>query len=199
MECDDATSACGPSCATTRHARAMSRASIDCDVSLMRDTDRHFVLSGWKRSAREAPQHQAIPSPKFFAGITRQIEALLARPTVSVFVARHHDDGDALYGFACMEQRGPALALHYVYTRQEDRRRGVCSDLLRHALQGASDADTLVYTAGSRFDAQWERWGFSRAELGEWLRGTERPVKDLIRPDIRHRQVSKTVKSGGVR
>lgn len=168
----------------------MSRASFD--VSLMRRGDLNFVASGWKQSAVEAPQNAALPRPKAFDRVTKQFDALYAAsqretPTVVFLVARDTEAPDTLLGFACLEHRGPELALHYAYTRRSHRRLGVCSSLLLHALQGASDAGKLVYTAGSRFDHVWERWGFRRVDLGDWLRSTglDSPVKntrDAVRP-----------------
>lgn len=137
----------------------------------MRRDDLNFVASGWKRSHAEAPQNEALPSPKFYALVSRQFDALMQRPTVAVLVARDPDRPSTLFGFVCVEQIGRTLALHYAYTRKSHKRMGVCSELLRHALQGASDADELVYTAGSRFDDLWERWGFHRVELNDWMRG----------------------------
>jgi GNAT superfamily N-acetyltransferase len=162
----------------------MSRAILDVDVSLMRPGDFDYVASCWKRSQADAPQYAAIPSPKRFAQLTEHFDALLARPTVAVFVARDPGHPDTLFGFACLEHRGPVLALHYAYTRRSHRKLGVCTELLRSALQGASDADELVYTAGSRFDHVWERWGFQRRDLNDWLRhGFTREQSGLTRAD----------------
>ena len=137
----------------------------------MRESDLNFVASGWKRSHADAPQNAAVASPKVFARVSEQFDALLERPTAAVLVARDPERPDTLFGFVCVEQRGRTLALHYAYTRKSHKRMGVCSELLRHALQGAAEADRLVYTAGSRFDGLWERWGFRRVDLNDWLRG----------------------------
>jgi hypothetical protein len=166
---------------------------------MMRPGDLNFVASGWKQSAADAPQNAALPRPKAFDRVGAAFEALFeasqrAPATVAFMVASDPERRDTLFGFMCLEQRGPALALHYAYTRKSHKRMGVCSELLRHALQGASDADTLVYTAGSRFDALWERWGFRRVQLEDWLRDAGGVVKDLTRPDIRLRERGKTVK-----
>jgi hypothetical protein len=117
---------------------------------------------------------------------------------VSTLIAYDRENPRTIFGWACIEQLGRVLALHYAYTRHSHWKMGVCSELLRHALQGASDADALVYTAGSRFDALWERWGFRRVQLEDWLRQGG-AVKDLTRPDIRLRERGKVVKRGGVR
>ena len=148
----------------------MSKA-IDVDVRLMRESDLPFVASGWKLSQEHAPQNENVPRPVLFARLNRQFDELRAKPTVAIFVACAPDRSDTLLGFVCMEQRGRTLALHYAYTRKSHKRQGVCSELLRHALQGASDADELVYTAGSRFDELWERWSFKRVDLNDWMRG----------------------------
>ncbi|HEX6239972.1 MAG TPA: GNAT family N-acetyltransferase [Polyangiales bacterium] len=158
----------------------MSQASIlDVEVSLMRTSDLAFVASGWKRSHADAPQNTGQPSPVVFARLNRQVDELLDRPTVAVFVARDREHPDTLLGFLCMEHRGPVLALHYAYTRRTHKRLGVCTELLKAALQGAQDCDVLVYTAGSRFDWLWERWGFLRVDLHDWLRDSEAAVKKL--------------------
>ena len=163
----------------------------------MRESDLPFVASGWKHSHADAPQNTGIPAPKFFARINRQFDELLARPTVAVFVARDRENANTLLGFGCFEHRGPVLALHYAYTRRSHWQLGVCTDVLRHALQGASECDVLVYTAGSRFDWLWERWGFRRVELAEWLRDPEAAVKQLTRPNVSVKRRGQVVAKGG--
>lgn len=162
----------------------------------MRPDDLPFVASGWKRSHADAPQNSALAEPKYYDRVNRQFDELQRRPDVSVLVARDPERPDTLFGFVCIEQRGRTLALHYAYTRRSHKRLGVCSELLRAALQGASEADELVYTAGSRFDHVWERWGFKRIDLNDWLRGS---VKDLSSVDTARRGNSKAAKTGSVR
>lgn len=148
----------------------MSQA-IPVSVSLMRSADEPFVASCWKRSYRDAPQNAPIPEPKYYAAANPYVDRMLDNPDVTVLVARDPERPDTLLGFAAIELRGRTLALHYAYTRRSHRRLGVCTELLRYALQGASDADTLVYTARTRFDELWERWGFTQRDVRDWMRG----------------------------
>lgn len=153
-----------------QQAQAVSEARIlDLDVSLMRTAELGFVASGWKRSFQDAPQNASLPDAVYFARINRLFDALMARPTVSVLVARDRERPDTLLGFVCVEWADDAMALHYAFTRKSHRRLGVLTELLRRALDGC-EAERLVYTAGTRFDALWERLGFERVELVEWLR-----------------------------
>lgn len=177
----------------------MGQANIDVTVSLMRPDELNFVASSWKRSHADAPQNSGIPSPKFYARMNRLFDEVLARPNVEVLVAHDPDQPRVILGYVCIEEQGPVLALHYAYTRHSHWRLGVCSELLRHALQGAAEADTLVYTAGSRFDGVWERWGFRRVDLNDWLRDAGRSVKGVTKPDSGSGKVRKHVKTGGVR
>jgi GNAT superfamily N-acetyltransferase len=136
----------------------------------MRPDELPFVASGWKRSHRDAPQNVEVAAPAYFHRMGRMLDAVLARRGTTVLVARAPDQSSVLFGFVCTETVGDTLALHYVYTRHSHRRLGVAKALLSHVLDG-SGAERLVYTAGSRFDELWERWGFKRVELAEWLRG----------------------------
>jgi GNAT superfamily N-acetyltransferase len=153
-------------------AQAVSEAKIlDLDVSPMRPDELGFVASAWKRSYSDAPANDALPLAKYYARINRQFDALMARPDVAVLVARDPERPDTLFGFVCFEP-GDEWALHYVFTRKSHRRLGVASELLRRALEGA-EPERLIYTAATRFDDVWERWGFERCDLVDWLKAEE--------------------------
>lgn len=140
-----------------------------------------FVAKSWKLSLQDAPQNSGVRPGVFFNRANRDVDRILARPGTQVLVARDTEDPPIILGFIVVE-RDPerdAIALHWAYTRNNYgqgtkrtalRRRGVCSQLLEHALQG-SKSEELYYTSGSRFDALWENWGFAFVDLGYWLRG----------------------------
>lgn len=154
-----------------RQAWGVSKASlVELEISPMRADELGFVASAWKQSYQDAPQNEAVPPAAYYARINRQFDALMARLAIKVLVARDAENRDTLLGFVCFEPTRDTLALHYTYVRRSNRRLGVASELLRSAL-GDLEPERLVYTAGTRFDPVWERWGFDRVELADWLRG----------------------------
>ena len=142
----------------------------------MRAYELPFVAAAWKRSQRFSPPCAPLPDPVYWERANRQFDELTKLPAVVVLVARDPENPDTLFGFGCFESRPPVLALHYMYTRDTHRELGVARALLRHVLARSKWAEQLVYTAGTRFDDLWERYGFERRPLKEWLSGSDNVV-----------------------
>ena len=145
---------------------------LPVSIGHMQPSEEGFVISGWKKSFRTAPQNAAIPSGSFFDRANRDVAALMARPTTQILVARDTESPDFCLGFIVFEVVDP-FCIHWLYTRHGFRRLGVATKLLRTALGQAGESD-LVYTHQSRFSDMAEEMGFEYVSVNSWLKGASK-------------------------
>lgn len=98
--------------------------------------DMRLVYGTWLASFRMSHSAGLIPMSMYAEVYTEAISRLLTRPGVRVTVAYHpgeEEGGADLYGWACVELGGHVPIVHYVYTIQPYRRRGLARRLLEAA------------------------------------------------------------------
>lgn len=120
------------------------------DLVAVRDAepgDEGFVYNSWLRSYRDAPAVNGTPSAVYYRYHHPLLEALLARPEVSVLVACDPSSPDRIHGWLCSEPAGTVLVCHYAYVKQIWRRKGIGSLLLAHAAEGR---ESVAYTFKSK-------------------------------------------------
>jgi GNAT superfamily N-acetyltransferase len=112
---------------TAQLADLAYRPAVAADLSL--------VYGTWLASFRLSHAAGLVPMATYGAVYTDAIDRLLKRRGTELVVAYHPgaELGDAdLYGFACAEL-GAVPLVHYVYTIETFRRRGLARELLEHA------------------------------------------------------------------
>lgn len=112
-------------------------------------TDRGFVSSKWLRSFKGAPTVRGVSQQTFFYFQHKIMAHLVARSRV--VIACNREDPDHLYGFACFEQDGPTVVLHYLFVRKGLRGQRVGTAILREVLRSAeAPVAALVWTHRTR-------------------------------------------------
>lgn len=91
------------------------------------EADEPFIMDSWLRSFRHSWFAGPIPNSLYYKVYRPIIMAVRARPGARLLVCVDDDDPDSIYGFACIEPPG---IIHYVYTKDVYRRKGVARRLL---------------------------------------------------------------------
>lgn len=88
-----------------------------------------FITNSWLKSYRDSREVQGIPNNQYFYHQHKLIEALVPRSIV--IVAAMKSDPHIIMGWLCAEVADTALLLHYVYVKNDYRRMGIGSGMLR--------------------------------------------------------------------
>ncbi len=100
---------------------------------LATDEDMPYVFGSWIDSWRNQQSAGLIPMDVYLEVQTNLIQRLLARPGCDVLVAYHPGETDHvadLYGWLCAEQTSRGPVVHYVYTRESQRKEGIARGML---------------------------------------------------------------------
>lgn len=126
----------------------------------MEPGDVNFVLDSWIRSYRESPWAGVVPNHRFFEVMHEAIEGLIARGT-KVVVACAKTDTTRILGWVAYERLHDGVACHYVYVKDPFRRRGLATELLKHA---TAQVDARhFYTFRTRQSAYFPGWQYEPA------------------------------------
>ncbi len=114
-------------------------------------------MSSWLRSFRKSHYAGPVRMLSYYDAYRATIEDLLARPSVEVWVACNSDESDPeheLYGYVVVEKPTCAYReidnriekpiIHYAYTKQLFRRKGVMRSCLKAA--GVDPKGPAIYT-----------------------------------------------------
>ena len=93
--------------------------------------DLGFIMSSWKRSARELAVYRGVHNDEFFPGMGRYIDRVLNSRATQVIIACDPADHAAIYGYLVCET-GCRVAW-WVYVKQSLRRMGVAGGLMARA------------------------------------------------------------------
>lgn len=118
----------------------------------IRDADPHrdlaFIMNCWMRTMRYGREFEMIPNDVFHTKYHRAVTDLLAK--CSVRVAVDIEDPDMIYGFVVAQRtRGAVLLVHFAYTKDLYRGRGVASALLSKIIDDASPKEGYITGLGS--------------------------------------------------
>lgn len=121
-------------------------------------SDRHYVLATWARNAHSGSRHGFNAWMARYADRMRELEAA---PHVSIVVAedaavRHKSGAPTVVGWLAHSGRN---FVHYIYVREEYRRRGIARRLSEHA------GLALGGEVGHTFDGPALRWLRQRLRL----------------------------------
>lgn len=88
-----------------------------------------FITNSWLKSYRQSGDVKMIPNNQYFHYQHKMVEHLV--PKSIVLVAADKDDMGIIKGWICAEVIPNALLLHFVYVKNDYRRMGIGSALLR--------------------------------------------------------------------
>lgn len=106
--------------------------------------DTGLVMSSWMRSWKRGPNTKRMDSRAYWDYARALIEKLLKRDDVKLRIAHAPHDVAEIYGWMCWSVVEGLAVVHYAYTKQEARKRGVMRRLATEA--GISPASTVAYT-----------------------------------------------------
>lgn len=109
--------------------------------------DLPLVMSSWLRSWKKGTHTRRMAQASYFEYARGVVERLLARSDVRVRVAVDDADQDLILGWLCWSQAGALPVVHYCYTKQAHRHRGVLRGLAAEA--GITDASEVLWTIAS--------------------------------------------------
>ena len=90
------------------------------------EADKAFVIDSWLNTlAYYSPEHSWAPKRLLRSIYRAQIERLLEHRPELFRVLVNEDDGDQIFGWACLD-----TAVHFVYVKQDFRRCGVATMLI---------------------------------------------------------------------
>lgn len=105
-----------------------------------------FVIRSWLKSFRKSDYAGPIPMHLYYDTYRAVVEDILARPGVEVWVAFNTEEDDRsndIYGYCVIERGCRSPVLHFAYTKQIYRQKGV----MRACLKAAGfSLDGLTYT-----------------------------------------------------
>jgi GNAT superfamily N-acetyltransferase len=105
--------------------------------------DLRFVRDSWRESAHRAASMRRLPWAAFKLLHGSVIDDLLGRPDVYTIAAYDDSRAKPIVGWLAWSH-GRVPAVHYCYTRFDDRRAGIATALLRSPLAGLGDR--MIYT-----------------------------------------------------
>lgn len=88
-----------------------------------------FITNSWLKSYRGSGEVQGIPNNQYFFFQHKLIEAIVPRSIVIVAAAK--EDPHIILGWLCAEVADTALLLHYAYVKNDYRKMGIGSGMLR--------------------------------------------------------------------
>jgi hypothetical protein len=106
------------------------------------DSEKHrdvvsFITSGWVRSASE---YRPAPNPKslYDKSVHTLARKIINAPKTNALLARDTEVSSLYYGFLVYEwdnslPNDPFITVHYAYVKHSFRRRGIATELLKHA------------------------------------------------------------------
>lgn len=119
-----------------------------------RGDDAAFVIDSWLASNRTAPAHAAIWSEAYYRTYRPVVMALVRSSHITI--AANPEDADHILGYAVWSPaksetatHSTGFALHYVYVKEELRRRGLGAQMLRQIRPSFGD-EPVVVTAACR-------------------------------------------------
>lgn len=116
----------------------------------IKEQDLAFIYNSWLKSYREAPAVRTVPNHIYYTEHHEIIEKILKSPYSEILVACDPLNDDILYGYVVGEHMEHNLTLHWVYCKQEWRRRGVATGLLGQLKSRSADLP-IQYTHFTRF------------------------------------------------
>ena len=123
-----------------------------------------FVYKSWLGSYKN---HAAdIPYSIYRKVYQELLDRIMKRDGCSVILAVHPEHEDQIFGFAVIERSTPAL--HYIYVKEDYRRKGVGTDLLEFINQGNNSGEftfthstrlgrTFLKSRGGKFNPRFVR------------------------------------------
>jgi hypothetical protein len=115
-------------------------------IRRMRRGDEPFVFHSWLKACRKCNLHRELPSRVYYDHEHEKIERVLGAASVTTLMATGLEDDNELHGFVCAERLdGSPLVLHFAYTKDAERRRGVFRQLV--AAAGMNLERPFFYTA----------------------------------------------------
>ena len=110
--------------------------SSDLDIVGIREAtvdDRPFVMDSWLMSFRFSHFSGPISTKRYRKVYNEEIGELKLRAGAWVRVAYNRENPDQIFGFVCFERGHKEPVIHYIYTKQAFRKRGIAKLLLRDA------------------------------------------------------------------
>lgn len=93
------------------------------------EDDLAFIVDGWIRTYRKSTGTKGVPSEVYYRYHRNLIMRTLAES--EVFIAKHSEHDDQLYGFIAFEERREGTVIHYIYVKRLFRKFGIASELLK--------------------------------------------------------------------
>lgn len=109
-----------------------------------------FIYNSWLKSYRDAPAVRTVPNHIYYTEHHEIIENILKSPYSETLVACSVENPDILYGYATGEHFEGLAVVHWVYCKQEWRRKGVAGALLRQLVE-RSAGKPIQYSHFTRF------------------------------------------------
>jgi ribosomal protein S18 acetylase RimI-like enzyme len=133
-----------------------------------RDEERNLLADSWRRSLQDQPASGAMPARAYVAwasGIIASFlgpdaKAIALGPHDRLYIARDTRRPAYVYGWLLARDMQPGLALVYAYVKSAERRQGIASELLLHAIEQSADGP-LSYAFHTRMDPWLESLGLS--------------------------------------
>lgn len=113
----------------------------------VREADVPLVMSSWLRSWKKGAHTRRMAQASYFEYARGTVEKLLARSDVRVRVAVDEHDDNAILGWLCWSMAGTLPVVHYCYTKQAHRHRGVLRGLAAEA--GITAESEVLWTIKS--------------------------------------------------
>jgi GNAT superfamily N-acetyltransferase len=107
------------------------------------DTDLHFILSSYLKSAWEWREDREIRKDDFFKKEEASWRSILSRS--GVIIAADADEPDHIYGFIVGERACDELILHYIYVRYVYRNFGVGRELYNAVVKPEEKEPFITY------------------------------------------------------
>jgi hypothetical protein len=101
-----------------------------------RESDYHFVLSGWLESFKKHGYVVGMPKQRYFEAYRPLVINIVKNSKVVFAVAK--DDPDLLYGFIVYRLIGSVPVISFCYVKHFFRKLGIGGSLIEHALNEGS-------------------------------------------------------------
>jgi len=115
-------------------------------------SDLAFIFNSWLKSYRDSSFGKSISNPMYFRQHHHVIDKLIGR--TEIILAVNQDDPKQIYGYVCMERRGPIPILHYLYVKQPYRKLGIARQLF-----ALLPDDPFIYTHESPVVSKFSQKG----------------------------------------
>lgn len=141
------------------------------------EQDLRFIMDAWVRSFGDS-RNPFEGQCGYRQGQRHVIASALERSQVVMACGVGGEPGprqgdDLIYGFAVSEPRGSFVVIHYVYTKENFRRRGIASSMVKHARQGCTSANVTITSVT-------QPWIREKATKFKWRVAEFAPLYTLI-------------------